>query len=108
TLQHGVGVGRLEDVDSPDAVAAAADRAHVGPLVAEIGPDGVLGTAYADGRDLSGGQWQGIGFARTLMRTDPLLLVLDEPASALDALAEQRLVDAYREVAADVAATVGG
>ena len=108
SLQHSVGVGRLADVDSPQAVAAAAGRADVGALVAELGPDGVLGTAYADGRDLSGGQWQGIGFARTLMRTDPLLLVLDEPASALDAMAEQRLVDAYREVAADVAATVGG
>jgi len=108
TLQHSVGLGRLADVDSPDAVTAATERAGVAALAAEVGHDGVLGTGYADGRDLSGGQWQGVGFARTLMRTDPLLLVLDEPASALDAMAEQRLVDAYREVAADVAATVGG
>ena len=42
------------------------------------------------------------------MRTDPLLLTLDEPAAALDALAEQRLVDAYQSTAAEVAATVGG
>lgn len=42
------------------------------------------------------------------MRDDPALLVLDEPAAALDALAEQRLVDAYQATAAEVAAVVGG
>jgi ATP-binding cassette, subfamily B, bacterial len=108
SLQHSVGIGRLPDVDSTPAVLAAADRAGAAALVDQLGTDTVLGTGYADGRELSGGQWQSIGFARTLMRTDPILLTLDEPAAALDALAEQRLVDAYQATAAEVAATVGG
>lgn len=108
TLQHSVGIGRLEGVDDENAVAGALRRADVGELADEIALDEVLGIAYADGRDLSGGQWQGLGFARTLMREDPALLILDEPAAALDALAEQRLVDAYQATAAEVAATVGG
>lgn len=108
SLQHSVGIGRLTQVDSPDAVTTAASRAGAGATVERVGLDGVLGLGYADGEDLSGGQWQSVGFARTLMRTDPLLLTLDEPAAALDALAEQRLVDAYQSTAAEVAATVGG
>ncbi|MGY4644185.1 ABC transporter ATP-binding protein [Cellulomonas sp. URHB0016] len=108
SLQHSVGIGRLADVDSQAAVTAAAASAGATATVERVGLDGVLGLGYADGDDLSGGQWQSVGFARTLMRTDPLLLTLDEPAAALDALAEQRLVDAYQATAAEVAATVGG
>ncbi len=108
TLQHSVGVGRLADVDDEQAVARAVRRADVGALADDLAPQDVLGSGYAEGRDLSGGQWQSLGFARTLMRDDPALLVLDEPAAALDALAEQRLVDAYQATAAEVAAVVGG
>ena len=107
TLQHSVGVGRLSDLDSPAAVQAALARTGA-PLAGELRLDDVLGQGYADGRELSGGQWQNVGFARSLMRDDPLLMILDEPAAALDALAEQRLVDAYQSTAAEVAARVGG
>jgi ATP-binding cassette subfamily B protein len=107
-LRDSVGIGDLAHVDLDNAVPEALGRARSGELGEAIGLDGVVGSGYADGRDLSGGQWQSIGFARALMRTTPRLLVLDEPASALDALAEQRLVDAYQETAREVAATVGG
>jgi ABC-type multidrug transport system fused ATPase/permease subunit len=40
--------------------------------------------------DLSGGQWQKIGLARSLMRDDASLLILDEPTSALDVEAEHK------------------
>jgi ABC-type multidrug transport system fused ATPase/permease subunit len=40
--------------------------------------------------DLSGGQWQKIGLARSLMRDDASLLILDEPTSALDVEAEYK------------------
>ncbi len=107
-LRESVGLGHLPTGFDDGAVGSALERARAGGLASQIGLDGVLGNGYADGRDLSGGQWQTIGLARTLMRPDPLLLVLDEPGSALDALAEQRLVDAYQETAKEVAATVGG
>ena len=109
TLQHSIGVGRLADIESPAAVEAAIDRARAGTLLARLDGrlDTLLGHGYGDGTDLSGGQWQSVGFARTLMRPDPLMLSLDEPGHALDALAEQQMCEAYREVAADVAVRAG-
>lgn len=107
SLQQSIGIGRLDSVDDPETVRAALVRTGA-PLAEELALGDMLGIGYDDGRELSGGQWQNVGFARSLMRDDPLLLILDEPAAALDALAEQRLVDAYQSTAAEVAARVGG
>lgn len=61
-----------------------------------------LGTAWPDGVDLSGGQWQRLAIARGMMRRDPLMLALDEPTSALDAQTEHALFDRYAATAQDV------
>lgn len=42
------------------------------------------------GTDLSGGQWQRLALARNFYRNSPIL-ILDEPTSAIDALAEERI-----------------
>jgi ATP-binding cassette subfamily B protein len=42
------------------------------------------------GIDLSGGQWQRLSLARNLYRDSPII-ILDEPTSAIDALAESRI-----------------
>ena len=44
------------------------------------------------GVDLSGGQWQRLALARNFYRDSPIL-VLDEPTSAIDALAESRIFE---------------
>jgi ATP-binding cassette subfamily B protein len=43
-----------------------------------------------NGTDLSGGQWQRLALARDFYRDSPLI-ILDEPTSAIDALAEARI-----------------
>ena len=51
--------------------------------------------AHADGTrgvDLSGGQWQRLALARNFYRQAPVV-ILDEPTSAIDALAEARIFD---------------
>lgn len=42
------------------------------------------------GQDLSGGQWQRLALARNFYRDAPIV-ILDEPTSAIDALAESRI-----------------
>ena len=42
------------------------------------------------GQELSGGQWQRLALARNFYRDSPII-VLDEPTSAIDALAESRI-----------------
>ncbi len=44
------------------------------------------------GKDLSGGQWQRLALARNFFRNAPIV-ILDEPTSAIDALAEARIFD---------------
>jgi len=43
-----------------------------------------------NGVDLSGGQWQRLALARNFYRDSPII-ILDEPTSAIDALAESRI-----------------
>lgn len=95
--RENVGVGELADVESSDAVREALHRARAEDVLnrLEDGLDTQLGKSYADGAELSGGQWQKLALGRAMMRQDPLLLVLDEPTAALDAQAEHRLFEQY-------------
>ncbi|MBY8847867.1 ABC transporter ATP-binding protein [Saccharothrix longispora] len=109
-VQEVVGLGDLPRVSSEPAVLAALDRADAAGVPADL-PDGLrthLGKSYADGAELSGGQWQKLALGRALMREEPLLLVLDEPTSALDPEAEHALFQRYAEHAKRVAARTGG
>ena len=60
------------------------------------------------GTELSGGQWQRLAIARGMLRDAPLLMLLDEPSSALDAQAEDVILGGYVDRARDVSARTGG
>jgi ATP-binding cassette subfamily B protein len=100
-VRESVGVGDLPRIDDRDAVGGALERAGATTVVADL-PHGLetqLGTRWADGAELSGGQWQKVALARGLMRPDPLVAVFDEPTAALDAHTEHALFERFAEAA---------
>ncbi|GAA1010974.1 ABC transporter permease [Acrocarpospora pleiomorpha] len=104
-----VGVGDLPRAGDEAAILAALSRAQADDVLEQL-DDGLrtqLGKTYADGAELSGGQWQKLALGRALMRSAPLLLVLDEPTSALDPQAEHALFEQYAEQARRVSAATG-
>jgi ATP-binding cassette, subfamily B, bacterial len=108
-LRESVGVGDLPRLDDMGAISRAITRAEAASVAAAL-PDGtetMLGKQFDDGYEISGGQWQRLAIARAMMRTQPLLLLLDEPASALDPSAEHALFAAYATSAQAAAAEVG-
>jgi len=107
--QQTVGVGDLPNLDSEPAVEGALERAHAEDMIGRLeqGLSTQLGKSYAEGTELSGGQWQKLALGRAMMREHPLLLVLDEPTSALDAQAEHELFERYAENAKRVGAATG-
>jgi len=91
---------RYGDVDAPDdqsRLEAALQAAEATDFVKKLpnGMDSYINTWMEDdegtkGVDLSGGQWQRLALARDFYRHSPIV-ILDEPTSAIDALAEARI-----------------
>ena len=101
SAQQVVGVGDLPRVDDADAARRALRDAGAEGVLADL-PDGLathVGTSFADGRELSGGQWQKLALGRAMMRQNTVLVVLDEPTAALDAQSEHLLFERHLESA---------
>ncbi|MER0240695.1 ABC transporter ATP-binding protein [Streptomyces sp. HSW2009] len=93
-VRENVGVGDPERMADTATVRAALTGAGAG-FVAEL-PKGLetpLGAGWRGGVELSGGQWQKLALARSMMRDHPLLAVYDEPTASLDPSAERVLFD---------------
>lgn len=106
--REAIGVGDVRRVRSDAAVSEAVERAGAAGVVARL-PDGLrtqLGRVFG-GAEPSSGQWQRLALARGVMRSAPLLALLDEPTAALDPQTEYELFRQFDQQARTVNA-VGG
>ncbi|MFD5709231.1 ABC transporter transmembrane domain-containing protein [Streptomyces pharetrae] len=99
TLRDLLDVPSSGAVDAPDALSAA----QCGDVLAALAQssldieDPLDARITERGRSLSGGQRQRLALARSLL-TDPEVLVLDEPTSAVDSHTEARIAEGLRNL----------
>lgn len=90
-------LGNSEQPPNQDRIQEAARRSGADEVIRKLpnGYDHSLGNWFDDGLELSTGQWQKIAIARAFYR-DARIVVLDEPTSSLDPLAEAELFRRFR------------
>lgn len=99
TAGDNVRFGDVEKRETKDGVDEALKAAEAHQFVGRLpkGADSYVDNWMEDsegnkGADLSGGQWQRLALARNFYR-DASMIILDEPTSAIDALAEAKIFD---------------
>ena len=102
TVRDNIAFGWVEGADKERALAEAVTRSGADEVVATLpeGLDTLLGKEFHEGQELSVGQWQKLAIARAYFRPVEIL-ILDEPASALDAKAEAAVYEHFAELAAE-------
>jgi ATP-binding cassette, subfamily B, bacterial len=108
TVGENIGAGDDRAYDDRERWADAAERGLAKPVIETLPVkyDTQLGRWFKNGRELSLGQWQKVALARSFMRKDADVLVLDEPTASMDAEAEVLIFERFREVTDDKIAIV--
>jgi len=98
-VSENIAIGNIPKIEELPIIKDAAHKSLADTVVDNL-PEKyqqVLGKRFADGVELSGGQWQKVALARAYMK-DAQLLILDEPTAALDARAEHEVFQRFSEL----------
>jgi ATP-binding cassette, subfamily B, bacterial len=100
TAAQNIALGDLSSEPSSVELEVAARAAGVHEIITRL-PEGyntLLGKWFANGTELSWGEWQRLALARAFLRRAQII-VLDEPTSALDSWSETEWFDRFRVLA---------
>jgi ATP-binding cassette subfamily B protein len=99
TFAQNIAVGNISQEHNRSLIKTSAQQSLADKLAIKLPGeyDQQLGKRFAQGVELSGGEWQKVALARAYMR-DAELLILDEPTSALDARAEYEVFQRFAEL----------
>jgi ATP-binding cassette subfamily B protein len=99
TFSQNIAAGKITEKENEELIKVAAHLSLADELAQKMpnGYEQMLGKRFAEGVELSGGEWQKVAIARAYMR-DAQLLILDEPTSALDARAEFEVFERFTEL----------
>jgi ATP-binding cassette, subfamily B, bacterial len=100
TAAQSIALGDLAAQPGMKEIEAAARSAGAHSLITQLpnGYDTQLGKTFADGVELSGGEWHRIATGRAFLRSSPIIL-LDEPTSMMDSWAEADWFARFRKLA---------
>jgi ATP-binding cassette, subfamily B, bacterial len=98
-LTFGNTIGQIEERMNEDRIHDAANKSLAEKVISKRpkGYDQTLGCRFEGGVNLSGGEWQKMALARAYLR-EAQVLILDEPAAALDAQSEHDVFERFAEL----------
>jgi len=99
SARENIWIGDINVPFESDKVVSAAQSADAKRIIDKLpkGFETMLGKMFQDGQELSQGQWQKIALARAFMR-NAKLIILDEPASSLDAESEYEIFNNFKKL----------
>lgn len=99
TFSQNIAAGNIDEKTNEELIRASARQSLADELAKKLpgGYEQMLGKRFAEGVELSGGEWQKVAIARAYMR-EAQLIILDEPTSALDARAEFQVFERFTEL----------
>lgn len=98
TARDNVWLGDISAPADPDRLKLAADRAGASAIIEQLpeGFDTPLTKLFDNGHDLSVGQWQRLALTRAFY-APAQFIILDEPTSAVDPMAEYELFKDFKD-----------
>lgn len=96
SVRYNIGLSDYFRINKDEELYAASQKGGAYSFILGFseGLDQLIGTQYHNGMELSGGQWQKLSLSRGYFKQGSLL-IMDEPASALDAAAEEKIYNQF-------------
>lgn len=102
TVKENIAFADVHTPSSPERIQTAVAHSGAADFIDQLSlkTETQLGRSFKNGAELSGGQWQKLALSRAFYK-DADLIILDEPTSFIDPIAEDEIFTNLRKVAAD-------